>query len=184
MLKWMFKVAYTAAIVSVCALALAAANPYTWVGGPVATGSSYAGYNPVVVAGLTGGNNAQPVLADGNFTLLSNAARTATTNTALQGNYWYRGIIATLNVTAASGTGGLTVHIQGQDAISSAWYDVLVASSAVTATGLYTYSVYPGIGMSSVTMSVSAILPAVWRVSVVAGDSSSYTYSLGASENR
>jgi hypothetical protein len=85
-----------------------------------------------------------------------------------------------LNVTAASGTGGLTVRIQAQDPVSGNWVSVNAAPTAVTATGTYFYQVYPG-ASAGATQTTSSVLSHTWRIQINVGDSSSYTYSLGAS---
>jgi hypothetical protein len=113
-------------------------------------------------------------------TALASAARTTVQSVDLT-NYNARGIQVILNVTAASGTGGLTVNIRGKDPVSGNYYILHAAPTAVTATGLKVYELYPGIGAAAgdLTARASAILPRSFNLQVAVGDASSYTYSLG-----
>jgi hypothetical protein len=114
------------------------------------------------------------------------AARTATTSSADQTNYNAKGVLVYLNVTAASGTGGLQVQVQGKDPVSGNYYNLTSAPTAVIATTGSTPKVY-AMGPSyfstggAVTQNTTQALPRTWRVQVVAGDASSYTYSVSAS---
>jgi hypothetical protein len=116
-------------------------------------------------------------------TLLPSAARTATTSSTQQTNYNARGVIVTLNVTAASGTGGLTLRIQGVEPVTGNVYSINNAPTAVTTPGLSAYVVYPGATASGSVAQVTGgvPLPRTWQVTVYVGDSSSYTYSVGYS---
>lgn len=119
-------------------------------------------------------------------TLLASAARTATTNSADQNNVDentnVRGVLVTLDVTAATATPTITLKIQAKDPASGKYEDLLSASAGVTATGTHSYLVYPGAGTASgdVTQVAGFPLPATWRVSVVHSDSDSITYTVGA----
>lgn len=89
------------------------------------------------------------------------------------------GILVILNVTAASGTGGLTVRINAVDPGSGSNVALNAAPTAVTATGTYSYALYPyGAATGDVTQATSFYLPRSFRVTVAVGDASSYTYSL------
>lgn len=114
-------------------------------------------------------------------TLLASAARTAGVVTANVTNHNACGVHVALRVTVASGTGGLQVLIQGYDALSATAYTLNAFPTAITATGIYTYELYPGIGAvtGSVVQRTSATLPRTWLCQMLAGDASSYTYSLG-----
>jgi hypothetical protein len=98
-------------------------------------------------------------------------------------NLYHRGAIVTLNVTAASGTGGLTVHVRGYDVASAGGsvFDLLLDAAAITAIGVYVFIVdetaVQGAGVRAIA---SRPLTKNWDVQVVAGDASSYTYSLSA----
>ena len=74
----------------------------------------------------------------------ASAARTAQTDSANQTNRNARGVHLILNVTAASGTGGLQVRLLGVDPISSTVYALAAAPTAITATGISVYELYPG----------------------------------------
>lgn len=122
-----------------------------------------------------------------NGTLLPSAARTATVYSDTQRNlYGSRGVQIVLNVTVASGTGGLTLTIEQFDPASGSWFAITAAPTAVTATTSTpkVYAVYPNgtaTATTNVTALTSTLIPATWRVKVTAGDSSSYTYSVGYS---
>ena len=90
------------------------------------------------------------------------------------------GVLVSLNVTAASGTGGLQVRINSVDVASGQVFALNAAPTAVTSTGLTVYSLYPFGGVSgNITQSTSGYLPRKFSITVTHGDSSSYTYSLG-----
>lgn len=114
-------------------------------------------------------------------TLLPSASRTSTTVSATQTNYNHGGILLTLNVTAASGTGGLIVRIYTIDPVSGATISLNAAPTAVTANGTTTYLLYPGAlnTNTTVTQIGGGALPRTFYVQVTHGDASSYTYSVG-----
>jgi hypothetical protein len=113
-------------------------------------------------------------------TSLASASRTSTANSGIFTNYNHRGIVLILNVTTASGTGGLQVQIQTYDFIGAVYKAINTAPTAVTTTGQYVYMLYPGVDStnSNNAQNVSQVLPQQFRVSVTHGDSSSYTYSV------
>jgi len=151
------------------------------VQGPTAAGQP-AVSNPQLIAGLDGSGNIQAETLNQDMTLLASAARTATTNSAPQTNQNARGVLVYLNVTAASGTGGLRLAVQAQDPVSGNYININLLPTAVTATGLTAYLIYPGSSQAgNLTQATAALLPRSWRVQVTANDSSSYTYSVGAS---
>lgn len=114
--------------------------------------------------------------------LLASAARTATTTYApASKDQFSLGIRFYLNITAASGTGGLKVILRGYDTISNNAVAISTGGTAVTATGLYVWEIYPGVAetvFGNVIERRSTCLPLQWDVQVLAGDGSSYTYSL------
>jgi len=115
-------------------------------------------------------------------TLLASAARTANIATPLQINYNAKGVFLWLNVTVASGAGGLTLIVQGIDPISGLPVWLNATPTAVTTTGTFGYELYPGGTLSGdVKQRTSGILPRSWKVLIAVGDASSYTYSLGYS---
>lgn len=114
-------------------------------------------------------------------TLLASAARTAVTNSPDMVNHNARALIVYLKVTAASGTGGLTVLIRGRDPINNFSFTLHANPTAVTAIGSYAYIVGLGAGGAvggEVKMNVATPIPRSWRVTVSPGDASSYTYEL------
>lgn len=91
------------------------------------------------------------------------------------------GLIAYLNITAASGTGGLSLVLEEQDPVSGTW-NQLAATTGTTSTGLVTLKIKPAIAAiaaSATKVASQDILPPIWRLRVAVGDSSNYTYSLG-----
>lgn len=114
--------------------------------------------------------------------VLPSAARTVSTNSADFPNIECRGIIVILDVTAASGTGGLQVLVQVKDVLTANYQALNATPAAVVATGTKTYIVYPGVGAAAgdVTQSTSQVVGRTYRIRVVAGDASSYTYSVSA----
>lgn len=105
------------------------------------------------------------------------AERTATFFGDILDNPIGRGIIVFLNITVASGTGGLTIHIDLVDPASGQIAGI-ANSASVTAVGLHTYAIYPGIVNSTADNPIT--LSRKLRVRVTTGDASAYTYSIGA----
>jgi hypothetical protein len=113
------------------------------------------------------------------ITVLSSAARTATTASSDITNYNGRGLHLVIDVTAVADTPSMVCTIQGKDTLSSAYYTIL-ASAAITGVSTNVYRVFPG---STVMANAAAndIIPRTWRVNCVNDDSNSITYSIGAS---
>lgn len=111
-------------------------------------------------------------------TVLPPLARTATTSSRDFSNPDGQGVIVTVVITAASSPSN-TVTIQGKDPASGTYYTIL-ASSALTGTGTTTLRVHPELTAAANTVAKD-MLPAVWRVTVTAGNGNSATYSIGAS---
>lgn len=109
--------------------------------------------------------------------ILASAARTTTQTSSTIKNPGAKGVVLFLNVTAASGTGGLQVQAQALDPVDGSALAVNSAPTAVTATGLKTYVIYPG-ASAGATQNTSGVLPRLWNAKVTVGDSSSYTYTL------
>jgi hypothetical protein len=86
-----------------------------------------------------------------------------------------------MNITAASGTGGLQLTVENQDPVSGQWAQSNSTPTAVTATGLQKLQIYPGASSTNpgATQSSSGPLGRTWRIHVFAGDATSYTYSVG-----
>lgn len=90
------------------------------------------------------------------------------------------GILVVLDVTAASGTGGLTLRINAHDQASSQAVPLNAAPTAVTAIGTTSYALYPfGAVAGGVTQATEFYLPRQFSITVTHGDSSNYTYSVG-----
>lgn len=116
------------------------------------------------------------------ITLLVSAARTATTNSADIVNHNARGIVIILDVTAASGTGGLITRLFNKDPISLNYAQANSSPVAIVAVGTYSYLIYAGAGATNVghQQLSSGGVGRTFRVQVAHGDATSYTYSLSA----
>jgi hypothetical protein len=118
-------------------------------------------------------------------TLLAPATRTTSTSSTVQVNDGTAsGVILYLNVTAASGSGGLTVKVNAIDPTSGQAMPILADTAAITTARTAVFVVAPGasvVGQSTnVVRAVTPIpLPSQWSVTVSHGDGSNYTYSLG-----
>jgi hypothetical protein len=109
---------------------------------------------------------------------LTPATRTTTQNLADQTGIYAQGIRVVCAVSAASGTGGLIVKLQGKEPQSGTYYDV-AATLNNTATGVITLLAGEGIWNQAATptfVAANYYMPYVWRVQVVHGDASNYTY--------
>lgn len=121
------------------------------------------------------------------ITILPSAAHTTAQTSANFTNANARGILLFLDVTVASGTGGLTIKVQMVDPVTAKSKVIAQASAAVIATGSLIYGIFPGAAgagggvTSGVTGLFSGPLPRTFNVLVSVGDSSSYTYSIGGS---
>ena len=136
------------------------------------------------VASLFNGTDYEPQHGNTEGTALASAARTATTYAAAPiTNTNARGIMVWLNITAASGTGGLTIRVRGYDPVSGLPAIVSTNGNNYTTTGLKYLVLYPGkIDQGALTNDFdSGPLPRTFDVGVQHGDASSYTYSLGYS---
>ena len=120
------------------------------------------------------------------ITVLSSAARTASTTsssfTVLPGQT----LTLQLNITAASGTGGLTLRVDMLDPVSGVWSGICQDTSARTTTLTNMYQVGPGSTRSGGMVNASLLgyqaqLVGPVRVTITAGDASSYTYGITAS---
>lgn len=126
--------------------------------------------------------------------LLPSLPRTATTSSGVQKDA--QGALALrayLNVTDASGDGGLTVVFNGIDPVSGNPVALSAGGVAVLAPGTYAYELTPYISQDSfgnsittppiagggILESVSRAVPYQWTVTVVHADDSPYVYSLG-----
>jgi hypothetical protein len=119
-------------------------------------------------------------------TVLASAARTASTSGSSVDWVRYKGVILFLNITAASGTGGLSIYPEYQDPVSASWnriYNYPSTASRITTAGLQILHLGPGIGATIGGANqggfCAAFLSSAIRFTVNHGDASSYTYSLG-----
>jgi hypothetical protein len=118
--------------------------------------------------------------------LLASAARTAAGTSADQTSASHKGVLLFLNVTVEAGVAKtLSLAIQGKDPISGNYvtlYDFGVVDTH--ATGTFACILYPGLldaDLATAAFGKSGNLPHVWRAVVTPSDSTSWTYSLGAS---
>lgn len=114
--------------------------------------------------------------------LFPSAARTTQQTINLQNPVW-EGIVVYLNVTAASGTGGLEIVVWTVDPVTGNTSDQINSTpTAVTATGGHVYVIRPGgVSGGGPTQTTAQVLPAKIQVMVHVGDASSYTYSVSCS---
>lgn len=118
--------------------------------------------------------------ADGS---LASAARTVSTTGADIVTNGRQAAIAVLNVTVASGTGGLSVRWQMKDPISGNYVNIgtggnrTTTGTQVTGYGIGTTRVVGGATVGSLD-GIEFPLGSKIRVQVVHGDGSSYTYSV------
>lgn len=113
-----------------------------------------------------------------NLTIFASAARTSDPTPADKTNYNAKGLHVVLDCTV-SGTGSITLTIQGKDSVSGSYY-TLLAGAAVSSISTNVYKVYPN---APVTANVSApdIIPRTFRVIVTHNNANTITYSVGAS---
>lgn len=110
--------------------------------------------------------------------ILPSAARTdAEVVSVDQTNSGWRGAHVIVNVSAYT-SGTYTLYVQGKDPVSGTYYNIL-GGTALSATGISIYKIYPGIS-TIVNGSASDILPRIWRVRFVGASSPSMTFSVGA----
>jgi len=107
-------------------------------------------------------------------TVFASAARTATaTATIATGSC--AGLFF-INVTATAATPSVVFTIAGEDPISGATYTIL-ASAAITATGLTVLRVHPALTATANTIAKD-MLPAAIKVTATHADADSITYSV------
>lgn len=120
-------------------------------------------------------------------TLLASAARTASVTANLPSPVrGRRAAVLFWDVTAASGTGGLTLAIQALDPMSLKWFEWGFCPTS-TVTGSRIVTIGAGYAASGITLNAGGNqsfvtqLPLVSqvRIRISHADASSYTYSLG-----
>lgn len=109
------------------------------------------------------------------------AAASAGANGSDLTNTGARGVHLIIDITALAGTTPtLTVTIQGKDAVSGKYYDIL-ASSALNATGTTVLRVYPGL-TAAANLTANDVLPRDWRVkTAIAGTTPEVTATIAHS---
>ncbi len=111
-------------------------------------------------------------------TALASAARTTSVNSPDLRNLYGRGVVVVINATAHGAAPSVVFTIKGKSSLDGSYYTIL-ASVAITGNGTTVLRVYPGL-TAATNLVVSDVLPAVWRVEAVAGNTDSLTYSVSA----
>jgi len=130
------------------------------------------------VACAFNGSNYERVRNNLAVSLLASAARTATVSSSDQTNYNHRGVKVFINVTAAVDTPSVVFTIEEKDSVG-AGYNSILASAAITGTGLTVLTVYPG-AVAVANRVANEPLPRTWRVTATHADTDSITYSVSA----
>ncbi|MFA9204996.1 MAG: hypothetical protein ACEQSH_00925 [Bacteroidia bacterium] len=116
--------------------------------------------------------------ANREITVFASAAYTAAQNSADLYNPYARGAVLVIDVTAITSSPSVTFTVKGKSALGSDYYTILT-SAAITGTGQTILRIYPGL-TASANVTVSDVLPLVWRVEVAVGNANSMTYSVSA----
>lgn len=116
------------------------------------------------------------------YDLLPSASRTAITDTRREGSNGISSIRLFLDVTVASGTGGLIPQLRAHDPQTNAARLIWSIPIPVKATGTYIYEMSPGANDSGRDnqFTVKGTCPLSFSVTVTPDDASAYTYSLTA----
>lgn len=115
-------------------------------------------------------------------TLLASATRNATNDSAVQTNYGAKGVMLTMNLTAAAGT-GIKLEVRGIDPIGS--NDIVLARFSTNRTGtsqVHWLELHPGAASASVDgwgERFQGCLPRRWKLRVLHSDGNNLTYSVG-----
>lgn len=107
--------------------------------------------------------------------VFASAARTATVSQTMACGSL--GGLFFINVSAAAATPSVVFTIKGHDPISNTTYDIL-ASAAITGTGLTVLRVHPSLTGAANTIAKD-ILPAAITITATHADTDSITYSVG-----
>jgi len=114
-----------------------------------------------------------------NAQILSSEERTETVNSEDVKNSQHIGGHIIIDVTLLTAGASIIPTIQGKDSISGKYYTILVGA-AIVATGTTVYRIYPGI-VAVANLSISDILPSIFRVTMTHADTKAVTYSIGVS---
>lgn len=116
--------------------------------------------------------------------LLANAPRTANTQTPKQQDGFTLVVRLYLNVTVASGSGGLRPVLRGYDKASGATVELTTGGTGITTTGLFCYEIsgasLPSTAFGNVKEVACRSIPFQWDALVKHLDGSTYNYSLSA----
>ncbi len=111
------------------------------------------------------------------FNVFELKARTASVNSPDLTNWEGSGVVLTIAATDKVDSPSVVFTIQGKEPASGTYYDIL-ASAAVTTSGLpVTLKVFPG-ATAATNVAVNDVLPEIWRVKAVAADADSLTYAV------
>ena len=113
--------------------------------------------------------------------MITHTAASAGVNGPDMDGSFCKGMALFINITAITGTSPtLTVTLQGKSAVSGQYYTIL-ASAALTTTGLTVLRVYPGLTAAANTVA-NDIIPNSWRViSAIGGTTPAVTATVTAS---
>lgn len=120
----------------------------------------------------------------GNLTTGDTGAKTSTGNGATTTNVGNKGVQILVSMGAVTGTTPTcTIKVQGSTDGGTSWFDIPGATTAaLTATGLYGITIYPGLPTlagtttTGTTATISAVLPRTWRVVwTIGGTTPSFT---------
>jgi hypothetical protein len=112
------------------------------------------------------------------LTVYASAARTATPTANELAAGLAHGLHLVIDVTAVTSTPSVVPTIDGYDALSDKWYNLLTGV-AITATGTTRLTLYPGVATIA-NASASDVLPARFRVVMTHGNANSITYTVAA----
>lgn len=112
------------------------------------------------------------------LSLLATATTHTTRNSGDKTNYNWRGIKVFLNMVTA-GSGSVTISIEVKDPVSGSYKAILIGT-AVTADGVYCYTVYPGIEPIA-NEAVSDVLSRIFRVVATHNNGNDMEYTVGGS---
>jgi len=114
-------------------------------------------------------------------TALASAARTAATNSPEIKNHNGRGLVIYVNVTLDPASAAITPSLRTGDPVSGTYDVIWTAAAAISATGLYSYQLGPGLlatAGGSYTDTENILLPRSLQISMGVADGDSMTYSV------
>lgn len=110
--------------------------------------------------------------------VFASLARTASANSPDLRNLYGRGVVIVINATAHGSAPSVVFTVKGKSSLDGSYYTILVSAAIVT-NGTTVLRIYPGL-TAATNLVVSDVLPAVWRVEAVAGNTDSLAYSVSA----